>query len=113
MNRVNRGILAKAVVLVLIMTMIMGILPCFAYTAQTADREIYISGVFSNPTGDEEVTVDVYYPNKGFADLLSAKPTEYSKILLYRDEMPMKSDGGYEFSFKVGEKIAKRLSDEK
>ena len=103
MNRANRGILAKAVVSVLIMTMIMGILPCFAYTAQTADREIYISGVFSNPTGDEEVTVDVYYPNKGFADLLSAKPTEYSKILLYRDEMPMKSDGGYEFSFKVGD----------
>ena len=103
MNRVNRGALAKAVVSVLIMTMIMGILPCFAYTAQTADREIYISGSFSNPTGDEEVTVDVYYPNKGFADLLSAKPTEYSKILLYRDEMPMKSDGGYEFSFKVGD----------
>ncbi len=49
MNRANRGILAKAVVSVLIMTMIMGILPCFAYTAQTADREIYISGVIFKP----------------------------------------------------------------
>lgn len=96
--------LTKTIIsLIIVSAITMGILPAFAYTHQTADKEIYISGVFSNPTGDEEVTVDVYYPNKGFADLLSAKPTEYNKILLYRDEMPMKSDGGYEFSFKVGD----------
>lgn len=94
---------ALMLVSVLIMTMLMGMLPCFAYTAQTADKEIYISGTFSNPTADEEVTIDVYYPNEGFADLLSAKPTEYSKVLLYRDEMPMQSNGGYSFSFKVGD----------
>ena len=96
--------LTKTIIsLIIVSAITMGILPAFAYTYQTADREIYISGVFSNPIGEEEVTVDVYYPNKGFADLLSAKPTEYNKILLYRDEMPMKSEGGYEFSFKVGD----------
>lgn len=103
-SEMKKFALTKTIIsLIIVSAITMGILPAFAYTAQTADREIYISGVFSNPAGDEEVTVDVYYPNKGFADLLSAKPTEYSKILLYRDEMPMKSDGGYEFSFKVGD----------
>ena len=93
------GALIKTAVLVLVMTLLAGTLPGFAYTEQTADKEIYISGSFSNPIGDEEVTVDVYYPNKGFADLLSAKPTEYNKILLYRDEMTMQSNGGYRFCF--------------
>ena len=45
--------LTKTIIsLIIVSAITMGILPAFAYTHQTADREIYISGVFSNPTGD-------------------------------------------------------------
>lgn len=66
-------------------------------------NQITISGQFDNPAEGEEVTIDVYYPGKTFADLLIASPKDYTSILLYRDEMPMESNGVYSFRFNVGD----------
>ncbi len=72
--------------------------PSFAKTVQTGDYEIVSSGTDKPKT---EVTIDVYYPNKSYIDLLNASEEEYDKILVYRDEITVGEDGKYEVTFNV------------
>ena len=73
----------------------------FAKTSQTGDFEITSSGSISAKKG-EEITIDVYYPDKTYTDLLSADIGDYTKILLRRDQTTVGESGKYEFKFKVG-----------
>ena len=57
----------------------------FAKTSQTGDFEITSSGSISAKNG-EEITIDVYYPDKTYTDLLNADIGDYTKILLRRDQ---------------------------
>ena len=74
----------------------------FAKTSQTGDFEITSSGSISAKKG-EEITIDVYYPDKTYEDLLTANIDDYTKILLRRDQTTAGESGKYEFKFKVGE----------
>lgn len=74
----------------------------FAKTTQTGDFEITSSGNISAKSG-EEITIDVYYPNKTYTDLLNADIGDYTKILLRRDQTTVGESGKYEFKFKVGD----------
>ena len=76
-------------------------IPAFAKTSQTGDFEITSSGSISAKKG-EEITIDVYYPDKTYTDLLSADIGDYTKILLRRDQTTVGESGKYEFKFKVG-----------
>ena len=73
----------------------------FAKTSQTGDFEITSSGSISAKNG-EEITIDVYYPDKTYTDLLNADIGDYTKILLRRDQTTVGESGKYEFKFKVG-----------
>lgn len=73
----------------------------FAKTSQTGDFEITSSGSISAKNG-EEITIDVYYPDKTYTDLLNADIGDYTKILLRRDQTTVGERGKYEFKFKVG-----------
>ena len=73
----------------------------FAKTSQTGDFEITSSGSISAKRG-EEITIDVYYPDKTYTDLLNADIGDYTKILLRRDQTTVGESGKYEFKFKVG-----------
>ena len=73
----------------------------FAKTSQTGDFEITSSGSISAKRG-EEITIDVYYPDKTYTDLLNADTGDYTKILLRRDQTTVGESGKYEFKFKVG-----------
>lgn len=73
----------------------------FAKTSQTGDFEITSSGSISAKKG-EEITIDVYYPDKTYTDLLNADIGDYTKILLRRDQTTVGERGKYEFKFKVG-----------
>ena len=73
----------------------------FAKTSQTGDFEITSSGSISAKKG-EEITIDVYYPDKTYTDLLNADIGDYTKILLRRDQTTVGESGKYEFKFKVG-----------
>lgn len=73
----------------------------FAKTSQTGDFEITSSGSISAKNG-EEITIDVYYPDKSYTDLLNADIGDYTKILLRRDQTTVGERGKYEFKFKVG-----------
>ncbi|MDD6915106.1 MAG: hypothetical protein SOX82_03510 [Eubacteriales bacterium] len=94
---------AMAIIAVMATVMIAESISVFSSSDYFSGEDMRISGVFSSPKGNEEVTIDVYYPNMDFEDLLMANPNEYDKILLYRDEMTMQSNGGYDFSFNVGD----------
>lgn len=74
----------------------------FAKTSQTGDFEITSSGSISAKNG-EEITIDVYYPDKTYTDLLNADIGDYTKILLRRDQSTVGESGKYEFKFKVGD----------
>lgn len=74
----------------------------FAKTSQTGDFEITSSGSISAKNG-EEITIDVYYPDKTYTDLLNADIGDYTKILLRRDQTTVGERGKYEFKFKVGD----------
>ena len=74
----------------------------FAKTTQTGDFEITSSGSISAKNG-EEITIDVYYPDKTYTDLLNADIGDYTKILLRRDQTTVGERGKYEFKFKVGD----------
>ncbi len=74
----------------------------FAKTTQTGDFEITSSGSISAKNG-EEITIDVYYPNMTYTDLLNADIGDYTKILLRRDQTTVGERGKYEFKFKVGD----------
>ena len=74
----------------------------FAKTSQTGDFEITSSGSISAKNG-EEITIDVYYPDKTYTDLLNADIGDYTKILLRRDQTTVGESGKYEFKFKVGD----------
>ena len=74
----------------------------FAKTSQTGDFEITSSGSISAKRG-EEITIDVYYPDKTYTDLLNADIGDYTKILLRRDQTTVGERGKYEFKFKVGD----------
>lgn len=74
----------------------------FAKTTQTGDFEITSSGNISAKSG-EEITIDVYYPDKTYTDLLNADIGDYTKILLRRDQTTVGESGKYEFKFKVGD----------
>lgn len=74
----------------------------FAETTQTGNFEITSSGNISAKSG-EEITIDVYYPNKTYTDLLNADIGDYTKILLRRDQSTVGESGKYEFKFKVGD----------
>lgn len=74
----------------------------FAKTSQTGDFEITSSGSISAKRG-EEITIDVYYPDKTYTDLLNADIGDYTKILLRRDQTTVGESGKYEFKFKVGD----------
>lgn len=74
----------------------------FAKTSQTGDFEITSSGSISAKNG-EEITIDVYYPDKSYTDLLNADIGDYTKILLRRDQTTVGERGKYEFKFKVGD----------
>lgn len=74
----------------------------FAKTSQTGDFEITSSGSISAKNG-EEITIDVYYPDKTYIDLLNADIGDYTKILLRRDQTTVGERGKYEFKFKVGD----------
>lgn len=74
----------------------------FAATTQTGDFEITSSGSISAKNG-EEITIDVYYPDKTYTDLLNADIGDYTKILLRRDQTTVGERGKYEFKFKVGD----------
>lgn len=74
----------------------------FAETTQTGNFEITSSGSISAKNG-EEITIDVYYPDKTYTDLLNADIGDYTKILLRRDQTTVGERGKYEFKFKVGE----------
>lgn len=74
----------------------------FAKTSQTGDFEITSSGSISAKRG-EEITIDVYYPDKTYTDLLNADTGDYTKILLRRDQTTVGESGKYEFKFKVGD----------
>jgi hypothetical protein len=74
----------------------------FAATTQTGDFEITSSGSISAKNG-EEITIDVYYPDKSYTDLLNADIGDYTKILLRRDQTTVGERGKYEFKFKVGD----------
>lgn len=74
----------------------------FAKTSQTGDFEITSSGSISAKKG-EEITIDVYYPDKTYEDLLTANIGDYTKILLRRDQTTVGESGKYEFKFKVGD----------
>lgn len=74
----------------------------FAKTSQTGNFEITSSGSISAKNG-EEITIDVYYPDKTYTDLLSADIGDYTKILLRRDQTTVGERGKYEFKFKVGD----------
>ena len=74
----------------------------FAKTSQTGDFEITSSGSISAKKG-EEITIDVYYPDKTYTDLLNADIGDYTKILLRRDQTTVGESGKYEFKFKVGD----------
>lgn len=74
----------------------------FAKTSQTGDFEITSSGSISAKNG-EEITIDVYYPDKTYTDLLNADIGDYTKILLRRDQSTVGERGKYEFKFKVGD----------
>ncbi|MDO5586731.1 MAG: S-layer homology domain-containing protein, partial [Clostridia bacterium] len=65
------------------------------------DFEITSSGSISAKKG-EEITIDVYYPDKTYTDLLNADIGDYTKILLRRDQTTVGESGKYEFKFKVG-----------
>ena len=73
----------------------------FAKTSQTGNFEITSSGSISAKKG-EEITIDVYYPDKTYTDLLNADIGDYTKILLRRDQTTVGERGKYEFKFKVG-----------
>lgn len=73
----------------------------FAATTQTGDFEITSSGSISAKNG-EEITIDVYYPDKTYTDLLNADIGDYTKILLRHDQTTVGERGKYEFKFKVG-----------
>ena len=73
----------------------------FAATTQTGNFEITSSGSISAKSG-EEITIDVYYPDKTYTDLLNADISDYTKILLRRDQTTVGESGKYEFKFKVG-----------
>lgn len=74
----------------------------FAKTSQTGNFEITSSGSISAKNG-EEITIDVYYPDKTYTDLLNADIGDYTKILLRRDQTTVGERGKYEFKFKVGD----------
>ena len=74
----------------------------FAKTSQTGNFEITSSGSISAKNG-EEITIDVYYPDKTYTDLLNADTGDYTKILLRRDQTTVGERGKYEFKFKVGD----------
>ena len=74
----------------------------FAATTQTGNFEITSSGSISAKSG-EEITIDVYYPDKTYTDLLNADIGDYTKILLRRDQTTVGESGKYEFKFKVGD----------
>lgn len=74
----------------------------FAETTQTGNFEITSSGNASAKSG-EEITIDVYYPDKTYTDLLNADIGDYTKILLRRDQTTVGERGKYEFKFKVGD----------
>ena len=74
----------------------------FAATTQTGNFEITSSGSISAKSG-EEITIDVYYPDKTYTDLLNADISDYTKILLRRDQTTVGESGKYEFKFKVGD----------
>lgn len=74
----------------------------FAATTQTGNFEITSSGSISAKSG-EEITIDVYYPDKTYTDLLNADIGDYTKILLRRDQTTVGERGKYEFKFKVGD----------
>lgn len=74
----------------------------FAETTQTGNFEITSSGNASAKSG-EEITIDVYYPDKTYTDLLNADIGNYTKILLRRDQTTVGESGKYEFKFKVGD----------
>lgn len=74
----------------------------FAKTSQTGNFEITSSGSISAKNG-EEITIDVYYPDKTYTDLLNADIGDYTKSLLRRDQTTVGERGKYEFKFKVGD----------
>lgn len=71
--------------------------------SQQTGNKIIINGKLENPKGTETVTLDIYYPNKSFSDLLTADPKDYTKILLYRNDTTASVNGSYSFECPVGD----------
>lgn len=93
--------LSKIIIVPISLAVALGGISAFAKTSQTGDFEITSSGSISAKNG-EEITIDVYYPDKTYTDLLNADIGDYTKILLRRDQTTVGESGKYEFKFKVG-----------
>ena len=99
----QRKKLSKIITVPISLAVALSGISAFAKTSQTGDFEITSSGNISAKSG-EEITIDVYYPNKTYTDLLNADIGDYTKILLRRDQTTVGESGKYEFKFKVGDK---------
>lgn len=98
----QRKKLSKIITVPISLAVALSGISAFAKTSQTGDFEITSSGSISAKNG-EEITIDVYYPNKTYTDLLNADIGDYTKILLRRDQSTVGESGKYEFKFKVGD----------
>lgn len=75
-----------------------------AYAAtEVSKNRITISGYLENPQGTEEVSIDVFFPGKGYEHLKYANSFNISTILLRRDQVTAKENGFYSLSFSVGD----------
>lgn len=97
----QRKKLSKIITVPISLAVALSGISAFAKTSQTGDFEITSSGSISAKNG-EEITIDVYYPDKTYTDLLNADIGDYTKILLRRDQTTVGERGKYEFKFKVG-----------
>lgn len=98
----QRKKLSKIITVPISLAVALSGISAFAATTQTGDFEITSSGSISAKNG-EEITIDVYYPDKTYTDLLNADIGDYTKILLRRDQTTVGERGKYEFKFKVGD----------
>lgn len=98
----QRKKLSKIITVPISLAVALSGISAFAKTSQTGDFEITSSGSISAKNG-EEITIDVYYPDKTYTDLLNADIGDYTKILLRRDQTTVGERGKYEFKFKVGD----------